>query len=883
MKHFLPLALVATTVFVANAHAAQTRRHVLPNGLTVLVREDHSAPVVSVRYYVRTGSIYEGKYLGAGLSHLFEHTLFEGTTTRSGPQIDDELQAIGGVSNAYTSYDVTCYHVTTAKPYFGRALGVLTDMMRRANFPEERVKQEQGVIHNEMNIGEDDPHRALQELWDATAFRVHPARFPVIGFRQQFDRLTRDDILSYYKEHYTPENTILSVAGDVTDAQVMQSVREQLGDWQRGATRRPVLPSEPRQVAPRRAEQVKDVGATYLQIGWHTVPLQSPDLYALDVLSQVLGGGETSRLVRELRDQARLVSDISTASDTPNYDAGTFSVSAQLDPKNQAAVERVVLREIAKVRSQPISEAELRRAKRTIKSNYIFGKQGVENEAEGAAFDELGTGNPDFSASYVERIQKVTPAQIMAVAQKYLRPEGVTIAAVHPPRAAKVAATGNSGASSLPLLRVQSLVAPGKTSGAVIPATTPVLTTLPNGVRLVVKRSTSAPTVAITVMGLGGVRLENPRKAGVASVAAQLLTRGTASQNAQQINETIENLGGSMSGFSGYNAWGVESKWLAGDWRRGLKLVSESVLTPTFPTDELSNIKAQTLAVIQTQDDDPMSAAGRLLRRLYFGSHPYGRAQNGTSASINSLSRADLQSYWNSVLQPKSTVVSVVGDINSAQVQQLARALFGDFKPKAQAPQVPAQVAPLPQFTTRIVARKGLTQSAMFFGFPGISMKSGDRFALDVLDAALSGAGLPGGRIFGRLREEQLVYDANAYDAPGLESGMFVVYAASTPQNRPRARAIIEEELERARQSGFTPQELERAKTMCIASQAIELQRPDQQARDFASNELFGLGLTGSSSYASKINAVTNEQVRAVAQKYLDQNHAALAIVEPAK
>lgn len=861
IRFLVPAALVAAAS--SGAFAAPTQKHTLPNGLTVLVREDHSAPVVSVRFYVRTGSIYEDKYLGAGLSHLFEHTLFEGTADRSHQQIDDELQAIGGVSNAYTSYDVTCYHVTTAKPYFGRALGVLTDMMRRANFPEDRVKSEQGVIHNEMNIGEDDPQRAVSTLWNTTAFRVHPARFPVIGFPQQFDRLTRDDITSYYKEHYTPENTVLSVAGDVSDTAVMQSVGKQLGDWERGAAHTPTLPEEPRQVALRRAEQVKNVGATYLQIGWHTVPLQNPDLYPLDVLAQVLGGGDTGRLVRDLRDRRGLVSDISVASDTPNYDAGTFSVSAQLQPKNQAGVERAVLSAIELVKTRPVSDAELRRAQTTIKATYIFGKQGVENEAESAASDEMGTGNPNFSASYVERIQRVTAAQVQAVAQKYLRSEGTTIAAVHPPVAARVLKTGALASVAI---------------GA-FPAT---LTTLPNGVRLVVKRTTSAPTVSITVMGLGGVRLENPRKAGVAGVTAGLLTRGTRGKSADQIAETVADLGASMNGFSGYNSWGIASRWLAGDWRRGMSLVSQSVLTPTFPDAELKNIRAQTLAGIQTQDDDPMSAASRLLRRLYFGKHPYGRSQNGTAQSISALSRADVATYWKSVLQPKSTVVSVVGDIDPAQVQTLARSLFGSLQSEAPAPPVPAQVTPLPAFTTRTATRKGVTQSAMFYGFPGVSVTSGDRFALDVLDAALSGASLPGGRIFGRLRDEQLVYDSNAYDSPGIERGMFVVYAASTPANRPRARAIIEEELGRARESGFTSEELGRAKTMCIASQAIDLQRPDQQARGFASDELLGLGFRDAGFYAARINSVTNEQVRAAAQKYLDQKHAALAIVEPA-
>ncbi|RYX83070.1 insulinase family protein, partial [bacterium] len=621
------------------------------------------------------------------------------------------------------------------------------------------------------------------------------------------------------------------------------------------------LSPEPLQIAPRRADKTKQISATYLQLGWHAVPLQSPDMYALDILAQILAGGETGRLVRDLRDRTGLVNDIDVGSYTPNYDAGTFVVTAEMEPKNQAKVEAAIMRAIALVRTQPVTAAELARAKTATRAAYIFGKQGVENQAESAAYDEMGTGNPDFSTSYVDRIQKVTAAQIQAVAQKYLVPQGVTVASVHPPVAPAKSATAVA-------------------ANAAFPAT---ITTLPNGIRLIVKRSTSAPTVSMVVTGLGGVRLENSAKAGVGNIAAELLTRGTKRRTADELNETVENLGGSLTGSSAYNSWSVDGSWLANDWRKGLSLIAESVLTPTFPDAELRNYKLQTLNEIATQDDEPSGAASRLLRRLYFGSHPYSRSVNGTAATVKSLTRADVESYWNSVVQPDSMIISIVGNINPAEVQKVANYLFGSFKAKAPAPKAPSATVVPPTFTSRAIQREGVVQSAMYFGFPGIVIKDEDRFALDVLDAALSGADGPGGRIFGRLRGEQLVYDANAYSAPGIEKGFFVVYAASTPANRVRARQVIEEELQKARESGFTSEELERAKTMCIASEAIELQTSAQQARNFASNELLGLGYKSTEAYTAQIQAITNEDVIRVAQKYLDRNHSAMAIVEPAK
>ncbi|MDF2440716.1 MAG: zinc protease, partial [Abditibacteriota bacterium] len=195
------LALVITLGTTILAHAQIALKKTLPNGLTVLVQENHAAPVVAVRVYVKTGSIYEGPYLGTGISHLFEHTLFEGTKNRTKEQLNEAIQSIGGQSNAYTSKDVTAYHITTASSYFDRALDVLADMMQNSTFPEAEVKTQIGVIHNEMNLGDDDPDSEIYDVFNETAFKVHPVRHPIIGYRENFDRITQSDIVSYYNTH----------------------------------------------------------------------------------------------------------------------------------------------------------------------------------------------------------------------------------------------------------------------------------------------------------------------------------------------------------------------------------------------------------------------------------------------------------------------------------------------------------------------------------------------------------------------------------------------------------------------------------------------------------------------------------------------------------
>lgn len=860
MRKFIPL--LAFVAIAIPARAQTVEKQTLPNGLTVLAQENHAAPVVAVRVYVRTGSIYEGKYLGAGLSHLFEHTLFEGTKTRDKAAINDELQAIGGQSNAYTSYDVTAYHVTTAKPYFARATGILADMMRNSTFPEAEVKVQQGVIHNEMNLGEDNPGRAVSELFDQTAFRVHPARYPIIGYPNQFDALTRDDILGYYKSHYTPDNAIVSVAGDVDAQTIFATVKKEFGDWQRGAAQTPVLPTEPPQSAPRSAALQMPVNLTYLQMGWHTIPLQNADLYALDTLSQILGGGDSSRLQLEILQRRNLVNGIGSYSGTPNYDAGIFGISATLPPANLAKVEAAVKEQVALIKKSGVTPAELMRAKRQIKTTFAFGKEDVESLAEQAAYDELGTGDPNYSKRYVANIEKVTAPQVQGMALKYLKDDGLTTAVVEPKTEAKPAA-----------------VAAKPTSEKTIAE--PTLTTLPNGVKLLVRPNPLNPTVSIVAAGLGGLRLEPADKAGIASLAASLLTRGTQKRDAEQIAELVDDLGGSFGSLSGQNSWIVQSQWLKEDWKRGMNLTAESILTPTFPADEFAKVKEQTLTAIGAQEDDPMNAAALEMRRLYFGNHPYSRPTTGLAQTVQKLTPGDVAAYWERVLQPQNTVIAVYGDVKPAEVEQLTTYLLGHFKARGEklsAPPAPVEPA---QMKTANVEKAGVTQTAMWYGFPAINVSNPDRYAIDVLDAAMSGANLPGGRLHARLRDAELVYVVHAYDSPGLDPGVFVVYAATTKENEPKARAIIDEEIQKVRDTPISPAELERAKSMMISSHAIGMQSNSDQALSAATDELYGLGYRSDENYAAKINAITLSDVQRAAQKYLQPQHSVLAIVGP--
>jgi zinc protease len=226
----LRLSVVAVlAVLLATVAQAAPQVVTLDNGLRLIVEEDHSAPVAAVYFFVGTGSNYEGQWLGAGLSHLLEHALDEGTATRTREQVQETQARLGNNSNAWTNTDTTAYYIVTSGQQVLAAVDHVADYVFHAALPEEQIKTQQGIILREMARGDDDPERTIYELFDATMFREHPQRHPIIGYPAQFKQLTRDEVLAYYRRAYVPDNIVVSVVGDFSAAEVVGHLRELLG------------------------------------------------------------------------------------------------------------------------------------------------------------------------------------------------------------------------------------------------------------------------------------------------------------------------------------------------------------------------------------------------------------------------------------------------------------------------------------------------------------------------------------------------------------------------------------------------------------------------------------------------------------------------------
>ncbi|HEX7470017.1 MAG TPA: pitrilysin family protein, partial [Verrucomicrobiae bacterium] len=403
----------------------------LDNGLTIIVREDRSAPVVSAQAWAMAGSIHEGHWLGAGLSHVLEHMLFKGTTTRPGSRIDQEVQEAGGYMNAYTSFDRTVYHIDVPNTGARTAIDILCDIMQNASLPPDELAKELDVIRREMDMGQDDPGRRSGRRLFETAYTKSPYRFTIIGYLDIFNELKPDDIRGYYTEKYAPNNVFYVVAGDVKNDEVIAQIKEAYAKSKAKALPSIVLPEEPKQTAPREIVEEAPVELGHLHFAWHIPELRHPDVPVLDVLAVLLGSGRSSRLYQQVREKQGVVHHVDAWTYSPG-NTGLLGMSAIVDADKFETARDAMLAEIKKIKTQPVSAAEIGKAVKQFISGTLSSRKTMQGQANDLGGSWLAANDLNFSARYLETVKRVTSADVLRVARKYLTPENRTLYALLP-------------------------------------------------------------------------------------------------------------------------------------------------------------------------------------------------------------------------------------------------------------------------------------------------------------------------------------------------------------------------------------------------------------------------------------------------------------------
>src|SRR5947207_8414209 len=443
----IPLAKFSSTVLLfmmVNLKAATTEpspvitfpptsahKWILPNGLTIIVQEDRSAPVASVQAWCATGSINEDQHLGAGLSHILEHMLFKGTKTRSTNEIAQKVQDVGGYINAYTSFDRTVFWIDVPKDGVATALDVLADATMNSTLPPQEYQKEQEVIRREFAMGMDDPDRMAGLLLFATAYQRHPYRFPVIGELEIYNQLTQEQVMQYYKTRYVPNNLTFVVVGDVNGEKVQQQLSDLFNAYPEKSLKPVFIPSEPLQLGRREVHKEFATELAHLSMAWHIPEVTSPDVPALDLLSTILGDGRSSRLYQRVREEAGLAFGISAFSYTPG-DSGLFGIDATIDPKKREAAEQLALQIVDEVKQSGVTGDELEKAKKMTLSQHLGTLTTMRGQASDIGSNWLLTRDLNFSREYLDAVQKVSLDDIKRVAAQYLTENNLTVISLNP-------------------------------------------------------------------------------------------------------------------------------------------------------------------------------------------------------------------------------------------------------------------------------------------------------------------------------------------------------------------------------------------------------------------------------------------------------------------
>jgi zinc protease len=405
---------------------------ILPNGLKVILVEDHKAPLITFQVWYRVGSRNEpwGK---TGLSHVLEHMMFKGTEKVGPEEFSKIVQENGGNLNAFTSYDYTAYFENLSADRVKVAIDLESDRMQNLVLRQEDFRTERMVVMEERRLRtEDNPQAYLFEQLMATAFQIHPYRWPIIGWMEDLQRLTLDDLKDYYRRYYSPANAFLVVVGDFKKEDLVSVIEKSFGSVPKGVLPEQEVGGEPTQIGERRIFVKKEAQLPSLVVGYHVPNLKNPDSYVLEVVASILSSGKSSRLYRSLVEEKRLVLSADADHSLLSRDPGLFYLSAEpLPGKEVSEVEKALDQEVERLQKEPVGDGELEKAKNQLEASFIFGQDSIFSQAMLLARHEIALGWRAME-DYLPSVRSVTKEDVRRVAARYLTQDNRTVGILIP-------------------------------------------------------------------------------------------------------------------------------------------------------------------------------------------------------------------------------------------------------------------------------------------------------------------------------------------------------------------------------------------------------------------------------------------------------------------
>ncbi len=827
--------------------------HRLGNGLTVLIKEDRSHPVVSLQYWVGTGSMNEGHLQGSGISHLLEHLVFKGTKSYTCQELAQKVQERGGHWNAYTSTNRTVFYIDGPSESWQTFLNILTELVFKPTFPESEFEREKDVVRREMDMYADDPDSVAYELLMKTLYLKHPQRWPVLGELACFNAVTLSDVLDYHACRYVPNNVTLVIAGAVNPAEALAHLEQLTEGIKARSIEKEVLPTESHQFGSRTARKEFAVPYSKLYLAWRLPKSSHPDAPALSVLPRILGGGRSAVFYEKFHDRLGLLYNINVSANLVTDRDGVFIVTADVERERRDQVRDLILQEFREIGATDFTE-DLKRVCKQTKVGRLRRRGTASGQASGMGSDWFAYRNLNHGEEWQEAIERVTTADLHRACAAWLTAPTLTEVSLDP--------QGSNGAE--------------QTASAELQAAAVHEATLSNGLKVVVREDGRLPLVYACMAFKAGCPAEHEGNAGVTDLMSECLLKGTSSRSATEIARYLENIGGSINTSAGNNSLSIGCHTLAEDLECGLELMADVAMNPTFPQEAFLREKEAFIAEAQEMLEDPLHVAFREERRVAYGNVSYGNSPSGTPQSLASLSLEDVRAQYERIVCAANAALCITGDVKMAEVLPLLEKHLGGMRRGS----VPELAATPNRRGGRKETLMDKQQAVMALAVPGAKVTD-DELHLGMLFN--SWCGDMAGPIFTGIREEAgLAYYASSTAFIGLDSGSFRFYLGTSPEQLNDAEQRLLETLNAIYENGMSAEELERTRASLLSSRLLSMQSNGALSQMMALDTLFGQPADTSERLTQAIRETTTEEINAYIKKTLaPERPRSVSIVKP--
>ncbi len=851
---------IAFTVVAPACTAETIRRETLPNGMRVILVENHSRPLIGACIFVNGGSRTESQAL-SGLSHYYEHLIFRGGSTRQAEmEYRKEIQRIASDrqedSGGYTQNDYTCFGVTAPVETFDEALWRSCDAWMNLRLTQAKVAKERQVVMGEYNQGEDRPDFQVYYQTEHLMFRDHPYKRSIIGSKEVIQGASLATFKTFYDERYVPNQMVLALVGDF-DADVMAArIAKSFGSYRRGRESfEQGIPEKP-QTEFRMGVRRMKTSSTQFYIGFHAPAYSDPDAPALTVLASLLGKGSSSRLYRALKERENVVTSID-ADFEARKDPSVFLIGAELSPANEAKAFGVIRDELRRLATEKVPAAELERVKSALVNDYAFAAQRLFRRAERLClFATLA--DVSLEPQWPKLLESVTAEDIQRLARSTFAPAQASYSVVRP-----------EGTDGPPEEAIRALVAawtaswPGGETAGAAGTTAARRETLPNGVTLILKEDHASPIVAAYAMARGGQWIEPEGLSGVSNMAATLLERGAGARSAREISDRAGALGmildtGGSADFASA-AFKVPSRNLGDAW----SLYCDVLVRPTFPAAEVAKVREDLMQQSKSIGDRPFDYTNLRFAESLYKASPYRRAVEGDTTSLTRIQIPDLKRAYRTMFCGANLVITVVGDFDATSFLATARKALAAL-PKGAPVEVGGVRERGPEAKQVVFVVKDQEQITYNTGWLGCSVRDADYVPLRVLTSLI------GDKLFFKYVYEKGVayrswfYMNNQMGQASVQNEMGV-----TPSNFPMASSGVLEDVAAIVGGPITAVQLQGTVDKLVSRYLVNAQGNAALAERLCFYEAAGLGFEYADRYPGLLRKVTPDQAKEVARKYL--------------